>query len=186
MEEAVHGIDFVPSRPHECTAQCRQGRRTGSRLGKEVPLRPATRDALRSRVLPVTRPLRATLVPTVWRTPHRLRRYLKMCTQYSTVPTQHTTQRQAQSRERMPRSLQSSLALSDSTPSVRLTDLAEYCAVTDCQTASPRPHSLAHWLRASIQLGSALRTPPLTSAVPDYVDLTLADRGLPSVGGSRR
>lgn len=47
MEETVHGSDFVPAGLHKCTAQCRQGRRTGPKLGYEVPVWPVTRDALR-------------------------------------------------------------------------------------------------------------------------------------------
>lgn len=45
------------------------------------------------------------------------------------------------------------LALSDRTPSVRLTDF-----LTDC---SGLPRSHARFLRACIQLGPTLRTPPL-------------------------
>lgn len=46
MEETVHGGDFVPAGLHACTAQDRQGRGAGPRLGDEVPVRPVTRDAL--------------------------------------------------------------------------------------------------------------------------------------------
>lgn len=103
-------------------------------------------DSRRAALSPPCRPAPQsyldTLVPAAWCTPHSLGRYPKMCTQYSTL--HHTARGQAQPRERMPRSLQRSLALSDRTQSVRLTDLTvqTLCSPLHTCTLPPGQHPI--------------------------------------------